>query len=476
MRADDVQCVRPESMRLTIEGFACKLWKTKTTGPDRRVNMVQVFISRKAGFSGQDWLAQGYKLWSEIEYKRDFLVLQTSDDWETCVNRGVDASTVAETVLLGREKGYVEADALDSLQAFAEGRGEIGAVVAETVLLGREKGYVEADALDSLQAFAEGRGEIGAVVRARHELVRSPKSGGNPRLGGRFPPLFLQSLQGPHLVTEDHDEDGGADAFPKGEAQFQAIADDRAGSRAAAATDFGIPADTPAGRQQTAAIISSKEIELRAEARALNQPRILQTQERQAMIRAVSTAYGKLNEAETPSAEYLALKAEETEQNEPTAAQLDTITSKRDSQTATIQSSVDPAGHLRIIKTKQKVEMPQNSEAYRRVMKIEGYAWLAMQSRYKSKTWLQGLTMADFTKFVDYILGERVAGLRLEQNTGYDSSQNALFRPPWGIVLRYEYKLRKEAFRLINEEGQTLQAALLSVTRDTELKGRRQQS
>ena len=261
--------------------------------------------------------------------------------------------------------------------------------------------------------------------------------------------------------------------------RFQAIADDRAGSRAAAATDFGIPADTPAGRQQTAAIvaswelakeISSKEIELRAEARALNQPRILQTQERQAMIRAVSTAYGKLNEAETPSAEYLALKAEETEQNEPTAAQLDTITSKRDSQTASIQSSVDPAGHLRIIKTKQKVEMPQNSEAYRRVMKIEGYAWLAMQSRYKSKTWLQGLTMADFSKFVDYILGERVAGLRLEQNTSYDSSQNALFRPPWGIVLRYEYKLRKEAFRLVNEEGQTLQAALLSVTRDTELK------
>ncbi|CAE7041883.1 unnamed protein product [Symbiodinium sp. CCMP2592] len=247
--------------------------------------------------------------------------------------------------------------------------------------------------------------------------------------------------------------------------RFQAIADDRAGSRTAANTDFGVPTDTPAGRQQTAAIvaawklakeISSKEIELRAEARALNQPRILQTQERQALLRAVSAAYGKLNEAETPSAEYLALKAEETEQNEPTAAQLETITSERDSQTATIQSSVDPAGHLRITKTKQKVEMPQNSEAYRRVLKIEGCSWLAMQSRYKSKTWLQGLTMADFTKFVDYILGERVAGLRLEQATGYDSSHNALFRPPWGIVLRYEYKLRKEAFRLVNDEGQML--------------------
>ena len=277
MRADDVQCVRPESMRLTIEGFACKLWKTKTTGPDRRVNMVQVFISRKAGFSGQDWLAQGYKLWSEIEYKRDFLVLQASDDWETCVNRGVDASTVSlyvrkifkelciprwmegqwkqnkDRVLLPGDcalhfVGHSARNFLTSVAAAIGvpkddrdylGRWKIGGggsadytrtsrqivhrvqdKVAETVLLGREKGYVEADALDSLQAFAEGRGEIGAVVRARHELVRSPKSGGNPRLGGRFPPLFLQNLQGPHLVTDDHDEDGGADAFPKGEAQY----------------------------------------------------------------------------------------------------------------------------------------------------------------------------------------------------------------------------------------------------------------
>ncbi|CAE7560223.1 unnamed protein product [Symbiodinium sp. CCMP2592] len=570
MRSDDVQCMRPESMRLTIEGLSCKLWKTKTTGPDRRINMVQVFISRKASFSGLDWLAKGHEIWSEIKDKRDFLVLQASEDWETCGNKGVDAPAVSlyvrkiykelcvprwvegrwiqnkERLLLPGDcalhfSGHSARNFLTSIAAAIRvpkddrdflGRWKVGGggsadytrtarqivhriqeQVAETVLLGRERGYVEADALDALQSFAEERGEIGAVVRARHELVRANKVGGNPRLGGRYPPLYMQSIPGPHVITEEAAEDQPETAAaPKGEAKYfisvskktgmavteaemrervnsvdadlqyvlqEAIADDRAGSRTAANTDFGVPRDTPAGRQQTAAIvaawelakeISSKEIELRAEARALNQPRILQTQERQAMLRAVSAAYGKLNEAETPSAEYLALKAEETEQNEPTAAQLDTITSKRDSQTATIQSSVDPAGHLRITKTKQKVEMPQNSEAYRRVLKIEGYSWLAMQSRYKSKTWLQGLTMADFTKFVDYILGERVAGLRLEQATGYDSSQNALFRPPWGIVLRYEYKLRKEAFRLVNDEGQTLQDALAAVTKDTELK------
>ncbi|CAE7244397.1 unnamed protein product [Symbiodinium sp. CCMP2592] len=456
MRSDDVQCMRPESMRLTIEGLSCKLWKTKTTGPDRRINMVPLFISRKASFSGLDWLKKGHQIWSEIEYKRDFLVLQASDDWETCGNKGVDASAVSlyvrkiykelcvprwaegrwiqnkERLLLPGDcalhfSGHSARNFLTSIAAAIRvpkddrdflGRWKVGGggsadytrtarqivhriqeQVTEVVLLGRERGYVEADALDALQSFAEERGEIGAVIRARHE--RATKVGGNPRLGGRYPPLYMQSIPGPHVIAEEADEDQRESAAaPKEEAKyfisvskktgrrlprpgmavteaemrervsgvdadlqyvlqeagaslatqyavcnvhttlrrFQAIADDRAGSRTAANTDFGVPADTPAGRQQTAAIvaawelakeISSKEIELRAEARALNQPRILQTQERQAMMRAVSAAYGKLNEAETPSAEYLALKAEETEQNEPTAAQLDTITSKR---------------------------------------------------------------------------------------------------------------------------------------------------
>ena len=59
------------------------------------------------------------------------------------------------------------------------------------------------------------RGEVSAVVRARHELVREAKTGGNPRLGGRSPPLFMQAL----LDSDDPEEDGGATAFPKREAQ-----------------------------------------------------------------------------------------------------------------------------------------------------------------------------------------------------------------------------------------------------------------
>ncbi|CAE7553710.1 unnamed protein product, partial [Symbiodinium sp. CCMP2456] len=172
MRAGDIQCMRPESMRLTIEGFSCKLWKTKTTGPDRRVNMVQVFISRKAGFSGTDWLQNGMRLWSEIDVRRDFLVLQAAEDWETCTDRGVDASTVAlylrkifkELCTPRWHEGQWKQNA-DRLLLPGEcalhfaGHSARNFLASVGAAIG---GYVEADALDALQAFAEQRGEVGA--------------------------------------------------------------------------------------------------------------------------------------------------------------------------------------------------------------------------------------------------------------------------------------------------------------------------
>ncbi|CAE6964686.1 unnamed protein product [Symbiodinium natans] len=134
-----------------------------------------------------------------------------------------------------------------------------------------------------------------------------------------------------------------------------------------------------------------------------------------------------------------------------------------------MQSSLDPQGHIRITRTKQKLEMPVNSEAYRRVMRVEMFAWLAMASRFKAKDWLQGLESTHFLKFTDYVLGERVAGLRLPSLPGADSP-GTQFRPPWHSVLSYEFRLRKEAFRLVNEERVTLATALERVVRDTELK------
>ena len=151
--------------------------------------------------------------------------------------------------------------------------------------------------------------------------------------------------------------------------------------------------------------LASKEQELRAEAKVLGMPRILQHSERQSMLKAVEGVIGKLQEAETPSNEYLALKGEETENNEPTASSLDEVTSNF---TSALQSSLDSTGHVRVTKTKLKGELPDDTESLRRVLKLEGIAWLCVAAKFKHKHWLHGLTLADWTKYTDYILGDRV--------------------------------------------------------------------
>ena len=174
--------------------------------------------------------------------------------------------------------------------------------------------------------------------------------------------------------------------------------------------DFAIRQDTPLNPSQVAAIVTAwetakeliaKETEIRAEAKVMGQPRVLQTHERQAMLKAVEAVYGVIPDAESPSADYLSQKSEETETNKPVAAPLDEVVSRKESTTSSIQSAIDSSGHLRVTRTK-----------FRRVMRVEANAWLCMSACYKAKPWLHGLVAADFTKFVDFILGDRVYGIR----------------------------------------------------------------
>eukprot|EP00435_Cladocopium_sp_Y103_P044637 s1164_g12.t1 len=259
--------------------------------------------------------------------------------------------------------------------------------------------------------------------------------------------------------------------------KFNAIGDDRAQIRTACLQDFAIPQDTPENRAEVASIVTawetakeyvSKEIELKAEAKVVGQPKILQAHERQSMLRAIERIHGALGEAETPSADYLALKSEEAELNEPTAAPLDEIVSRKDTSNAQIQSTVDSSGHLRVTRTKNKARMPTTTEEYRKIMRVEMFSWLAMSARYKAKHWLQGLEAADFNKFVDFILGERVLGIQIP-SAACGGTQHKV-KPDWGIVLAFEHKLRKEAMRLVTHESQTLSNALRAVIKDADLK------
>ena len=78
--------------------------------------------------------------------------------------------------------------------------------------------------------------------------------------------------------------------------KFSPLGDDRASIRTACLQDFAIPQDTAAvvSSSKIAKEFLAKEVELRAEAKVLGQPRILQIHERQAMLKAVEAVYGIL--------------------------------------------------------------------------------------------------------------------------------------------------------------------------------------
>lgn len=256
---------------------------------------------------------------------------------------------------------------------------------------------------------------------------------------------------------------------------FASMADSKADLRTALRTDYAMDQNaSPEMRADVAKIVTSwelsrelskKEQELRAEAKVLGMPRTIQHSERQAMIKAVEQTIGKLQESETPSNEYLATKVEECENNEPVALPLDEVTSKFDATTSSLQSSLDAGGHLRVVKTKSKGKLPENTETLRKMLKLEGITWLCMAAKFRTKPWLHGLTLNDWLKYTDYVLGDKVFGLKIQLD-----GQSHAVKPPWTVLLTYEHRLRKEAFKLIMAGTHSMSEALAHVVKDADIK------
>ena len=263
----------------------------------------------------------------------------------------------------------------------------------------------------------------------------------------------------------------------KGVRKFASMADDRADLKKALKDDFGLDASTnAAARSKVAAIVCAfeaardfmeQETKLRAEQKVLGTPRTVSAADKTLMRKAVETAYGSIPDKECPSPEYLATKLEEIEDGEYIASPLDQITSRSETTGLDIETSMDASGHLRVVRKKARGKMPVDTEEYRTKLRVEANTWLMIQSKMRSKPFLQGLSPNSWGKFADFILGDRVATLKVPcPATGTMQPVS----PAWHIVLHYEQKLRESAFRLVRDDRLTLDDALKAVTRDAELK------
>lgn len=264
----------------------------------------------------------------------------------------------------------------------------------------------------------------------------------------------------------------------KSVALFAALADTKQEARTALGRDLGIdPAANAGARAALAAIVAAwqqaydtaeKERGLKAEARALGLPKPLLQTERQAMRVAVERNLGPMDEKEEPSPDYVALKMEEVEGGDLQASTLDEVGCVKDDLHGQLQSSLDSGGRLRIIKEKKKAKMPVNSEELRAKIKVECNTMLMLAARFRNKAWFEGLTTTAYQRYVDFILGEKVFQLQIPKGDG--SAQTMAANPSWDLMISFEHKLRKEAYRRTSREGKPLNVTLEEVTADATLK------
>ena len=258
--------------------------------------------------------------------------------------------------------------------------------------------------------------------------------------------------------------------------RFSALADSRTDFRTALKDDFQLEATDAASRSAVSALVAawesakhlvSEDLKIRSESKQLGLQRQIPHAERTAMIRAVEQAKGvTLTDPELPSPEYVAQLLESIESDEPTASPLDEVTSKSEVSVMSLQTSLDSSGRLKINRQKPKGSMPTNTEELRSKLKVEATAWLMLASKLKNKQFLHGLTQQSFDFYVEYLLGSKCYRIEVPSSSG----ERTLLKPPWTVMINYEFEMRKHAIKTAYRENRPLKDLLEEVTKNSELK------
>lgn len=120
-------------------------------------------------------------------------------------------------------------------------------------------------------------------------------------------------------------------------------------------------------------------------------------------------------------------------------------------------------GAMKMKKATQHVPLPKDSEELRWRLHLwtVGHAFAFV--RMPGRVWLQSATPTVSTTYAGYLLGDKVRTLG-------SSTEGGGADPSWAQILRYDKEIRKKQAKLINEEGQTFEGALVAACKDTEIR------
>ena len=103
MRYDDTRGIAPGNMRLDGRGFVADLTRTKTTGAGKKVELMEVYVSRQAYIVDKDWLVVGFDLWKAMDTNRDYLLALPNFERDNVVQkpaRWVEANALSQALLV----------------------------------------------------------------------------------------------------------------------------------------------------------------------------------------------------------------------------------------------------------------------------------------------------------------------------------------------------------------------------------------
>ena len=263
-------------------------------------------------------------------------------------------------------------------------------------------------------------------------------------------------------------------------ALFGTLADDRAGVRAALAADLGLDPNaaglTPqeSGRLRllqtrllaswlTSSTRSVEEAKSIAETRALRLPLVLPKTSLLALRRSYETEFGRQSDTIYPCAAVIERLLDELDEGTFSATPLTELISVEaaDDDLTLIDTT---AAKIKVRKAPRAIPMPSNSEEYRRRMRTLAIVYELARFRHRRGFLaFEGTAKAVIEKFVDYVLGEEVAGFEADGLTTQAS---------WATVLGYEFQMRRFAAKGVLYDNHTLDVALLAAQKDLSVKER----
>lgn len=197
--------------------------------------------------------------------------------------------------------------------------------------------------------------------------------------------------------------------------------------------------------------------------RASSLPLTLPSGEHIGIRRRYEEIHGRVEDAAFPSEAVLDRRLQEVELNSLAAEPLTDVTSKAEGLDDPMTAIVDRDGSLRLKKGSSKVPLPPDSEALRRRFNLLAISYVVAREGNPSTAWLATATHTAWREHTEYVLGEKVYGLRIAGIDGHAG-------PEWSVVLAYDHAIRKEAVRQILYEGLHLQEALKRARTNTELR------